>query len=219
MSQLQIPELRLPIPESPRILPGGLHLHNMQNSGGVGSGPPLLLVPPSGGGVPRRRHSWICRQVGKMIHYRLFSLSYYANIHLFLNCITQKPRKEIPSPHPHQVVTLPPPLHVPTFPFICNGNGDGDYRVIIFVNLQLFSLVDICKRGWRGTDPCAEGTKPLTSSFPPSMGLLSVTSVQMPVFTADGLVCSVASICYVIATSESFPLNIKLSSSAFSRGI
>lgn len=61
MSQLQIPELRLPIPESPRIPPGGLHLHNMQNSGGVGSGPPLLLVPPSGGGVPRRRHSWICR--------------------------------------------------------------------------------------------------------------------------------------------------------------
>jgi hypothetical protein len=60
MSQLQIPELRLPAPESPRILPGGLHFHHMQSSGGAGSGPPLLLVPPTGG-VPRRRHSWICR--------------------------------------------------------------------------------------------------------------------------------------------------------------
>jgi len=65
MSQLQIPELRLPVPESPRILPGRLHFPHVQSSGGGGgeggSGPSLLFVPPPGGGVPRRRHSWICR--------------------------------------------------------------------------------------------------------------------------------------------------------------
>ncbi|KAF7396265.1 hypothetical protein HZH66_007127 [Vespula vulgaris] len=50
MSSLQVPELRLPAGD------GG---------GGAGSGTgskgtaPLLLVPPSN--VPRRRHSWICR--------------------------------------------------------------------------------------------------------------------------------------------------------------